>query len=312
VGTEAWLQRGVALAPLTTWKIGGPAELYAAPETVAGLREAIVWGQERGLPLWILGRGSNVLIDDNGLPGLTLCLRHLQLPEATVTYSKGEESSFLTVPAGISLPRLAKLVAKAGYTGYEFYIGIPGTVGGAVVMNAGFGPGDERQTANRCIAVAVLDAQGRETWQEYTHFQPRYRWTSLQEGNKVVTAARFALNTPAPSERIRRETAEHLAMRKRMQPLTRPTAGSVFKGTAEGVPAGRLIDECGLKGLQVGGAMVSHKHANWIENLGDARAADVRELVALVQESVQAKRGIFLETEVNSLGDTGIKKEGLG
>lgn len=294
---SSW-HKAAALAPLTTWKIGGAAEWLVMAESAEELLAARAEAERRGMPVTLLGRGSNVLIPDEGLPGLTLCLR--RLVEPVKCRAEGEEA-VLEVPAGMSLPRLAKEAARAGYGGYSFYIGIPGTVGGAVVMNAGFGPGDERETARRCEAVEVCEADGTVRWRRYEAYAPRYRRTALQDAGVVVLRARFRLRERAAAEAIRRETAEHLAMRKRTQPLTRPTAGSVFRGTADGVPAGRLIDEAGLKGLRVGGAVVSEKHANWIENLGGATAADVRELVEEVRAAVQARHGILLEPEVRML-----------
>lgn len=299
-------QSGVPLAPLTTWKIGGAAEWLARVESREELLDAREEALRRGLRVWILGRGSNVLIPDEGLPGLTICLRdwkggiHWDRARAGEC-DGGAEVTILEVPAGLSLPRLAKEAGKAGYGGYSFYIGIPGTVGGAVVMNAGFGPGDERQTAGRCVSVETVGSDGKVGWHRYADLRPRYRRTDLQNSDAVVLRARFRMGERADGESIRKETAEHLAMRKRTQPLTRPTAGSVFKGTADGQPAGRLIEEAGLKGLRVGGAVVSEKHANWMENLGDATAADVLELIRRVQEAVERRHGIFLEPEVRLL-----------
>jgi UDP-N-acetylmuramate dehydrogenase len=294
-------ERNVPLAPRTTWKIGGPADWYLEPGSEVELRAGLTWARDRGLPVRILGRGSNVLISDAGLRGLVICLRAYRKAEAVVRAGSGGGPSLLEASAGVSLPRLAKIVAKEGYGGYEFYIGIPGTVGGAVVMNAGFGPGDERQTANRCEAVQVMEPGGEPEWRPYTDFRPVYRHTDLVGSGTVVLAARFALRERAEQAAIRAATAEHLAMRREKQPLTRPTAGSVFKGTKDGVPAAVLIDRCGLKGLVVGGARVSPKHANWIENTGGATAADVRELIQQVRERVRAETGVDLEPEVRFL-----------
>ena len=298
---ERWPEANVPLAPLTTWKIGGPADWLVSPETEAGLVEAVRWGNKRGLPLHLLGRGSNVLISDEGLRGLVICLRTFgQNAVRRGQFTDGQ--AYLEVPAGMSLPRLAKAVAGEGFGGYEFYIGIPGTVGGAVVMNAGFGPGDTRETAARCREVRILDPGGGDLrWEPYAAFHPAYRKTDLVGGTEVVVGARFALEEESTKTAIRAVTAEHLAMRRTMQPLTRPTAGSVFKGTAEGVPAAVYIDRCGLKALQVGGARVSPKHANWIENTGGARAEDVLDLIRRVVEEVEEREGIRLETEVRFL-----------
>jgi UDP-N-acetylmuramate dehydrogenase len=293
-------QRNVPLAPLTTWKIGGPAECFAEPGNESELRVALEWAARHGVPTRLLGRGSNVLIADAGLSGLVVSMRSFDKERAELTEA-GAGPALLEVSAGMFLPRLAKAVAQLAYTGYEFYIGIPGTVGGALVMNAGFGPGDERQTAHRCLEVRVMDSAGQARWRPYADFSPVYRHTGLIDSGLIVTAGRFKLVETSTREAIRAVTAEHLAMRKSRQPLTRPTAGSVFKGTAEGVPAAVYIDRCGLKGMRIGDAVVSPKHANWIENLGHARAADVMELIEHVRATVKSKAGIELETEIRLL-----------
>ena len=292
-------QSTVPLASLTTWKIGGPAEWLWLPETEEELCRALQWAEERALPVHILGRGSNVLISDAGLRGLVICLR--QLTAEAAVFRKLDDGGVLEVPAGMSLPRLSKVVAQHGFGGYEFYIGIPGTVGGAVTINAGYGPGDERQTANRCVEVRTVGLDGEKRWRAYDEFNPVYRHTDLVDADIIVTAARYALSENSTKEQTRAETAKHLAMRHEMQPLTRPTAGSVFKGTPEGVPAAVYIDRCGLKGLAIGGARVSPKHANWIENTGAATAEDVLELIELVKRKVQEQAGVELEAEVRYL-----------
>jgi UDP-N-acetylmuramate dehydrogenase len=285
---------------LTTWKIGGPADWFWLPQTEDELLQALAWARGKGLPVHILGRGSNVLIADDGLRGLVICLREMDAKE--FRYDPGSEGrGILEVSAGMSMPRLSKVAAQQGFGGYEFYIGIPGTVGGAVAINAGYGPGDERQTANRCMEVRTVSLEGEAQWRPYGEYNPVYRHTDLVGSGLIVTAARFALKDLSSKAAIRAETAKHLTMRHERQPLTRPTAGSVFKGTAEGVPAAVYIDRCGLKGHRIGGAVISPKHANWIENTGGATAADVLELIQQVQAIVKEREGIELEAEVRFL-----------
>ena len=293
-------EANVPLAPFTTWKIGGPAEWFASPPDRNALAASLDWARERNLPVHIIGRGSNILVPDGGLPGLVLCLRSFDKDHFHLSEER-DGTGILEVSAGMSLPRMARVAAQQGYGGYEFYIGIPGTVGGAVVMNAGFGPGDERHTANRCLSVETLLPPARPEWEAYADFHPVYRHTDLVDSGRVVLAARFALRERSTKEAIRATTAEHLGMRRARQPLTRPTAGSVFKGTPAGVPAAVYIDRCGLKGTRVGGAVVSEKHANWIENTGEARAVEVIELIRLVQRVVREKEGVELEPEVRLL-----------
>ena len=293
-------QSNVPLGPLTTWKIGGPAEWLWMPQTEEELLEALAWAQGRSLPVHILGRGSNVLIADAGLKGLVICLRQMEASGHLLTRSEAGDG-ILEVSAGMSLPRLSKVVAGEGYGGYEFYIGIPGTVGAAVTINAGYGPGDERLTANRCGEVRTVSRDGESRWQPYTDFHPVYRHTDLVDSDQIVTAARFRLWEKSTREAIRAETAKHLAMRHERQPLTRPSAGSVFKGTSGGVPAAVYIDRCGLKGFRIGGAVVSPKHANCIENTGGATAADVLELIGHIRKVVKEREGVELEAEVRFL-----------
>jgi UDP-N-acetylmuramate dehydrogenase len=285
---------------LTTWKIGGPAEWLWLPESEEELIEALLWAREKKQPVSILGRGSNVLVADEGLKGLVICLREMD-PRTFRFQPEGEGRGILEVSSGMSLPRLSKVAAQQGFGGFEFYIGIPGTVGGAVTINAGYGPGDERQTANRCTEVRTVSLDGEACWRPYKDYNPVYRHSDLIGTNLIVTAARFALAEPSTRKAIRIETAQHLAMRHERQPLTRPTAGSVFKGTADGTPAAVYIDRCGLKGYQVGGAIISPKHANWIVNTGTATATDVLALIEHVQAVVRERESVELEMEVRFL-----------
>lgn len=290
-------QENVILAPLTTWKIGGPAQYLWSPESEPELVAALGWAKQRNHPVHILGRGSNVLVSDEGIKGLVISLK--QMTDSGAHFiSNPDGTGSLEVSAGISLPRLSKIAAEHGFTGYEFYIGIPGTVGGAVTVNAGYGPGDERQTANRCVEVRTLSGSGELSWYPYAHFNPVYRHSELLDSDYIVTAARFALKYRATSRQIRQQTAMHLELRRQRQPLSRATAGSVFKGTPQGIPAAVFIEQCGLKGTTIGGASISEKHANWIENHGSATANDVRQLIQLVQQQVKKRTGIELEPEV--------------
>lgn len=294
----SFLRENVPLAPLTTWRIGGPARYLAEPPAEE-LADVLAWARAAGLPVWILGRGSNVLIDDAGLPGLVILTRN-------IWQDIRREGGLLVAGAGASLPRLSKAAAAAGFTGFEFYIGIPGTVGGAVFMNAGFGPGDPRDTRAVLEDADLFLPGGGVSRVTAADLGMTYRHSALQEkegpfAGGIVTRARFRLEQPGAAAAIRDETRRHLAERKRKQPLTRPTAGSVFRAS-DGVPAAIHIDRAGLKGFRVGDACVSPKHANWIENLGSASAADVRTLIDHVRNTVHAASGVTLEAEVRELG----------
>lgn len=284
-------QRSVNLKALTTFRIGGPAQLYANPSTEEELVSALEFAAREDLRVRILGRGSNLLVADEGVSGLVLDTRRM-----SGTLIRKDHQ--IIAGAGVFLPKFSRFVANMGYTGYEFYIGIPGTVGGAVVMNAGYGPGDERQTAARCERVRAWNPDKGVVEYPYKFWNPSYRRTSFMDTREVVLSAAFDLGEPAPASQIREETARQLAMRKRMQPLTRPTAGSIFAATDEGIPAAVLVDQAGLKGVQVGGARVSPKHANWIENVGGATASDVITLIALIQKEIQSRFGVLLREEL--------------
>ncbi|MCC5842237.1 MAG: UDP-N-acetylmuramate dehydrogenase [Opitutales bacterium] len=291
------VRSGVPLAPFTTWRIGGPAQYLAEP----GLDEIpalLAWAQSAALPVWVIGRGSNILIDDAGLPGLVLLLRN-------TLQDVRREGDFLVTGAGVSLPRLAKAAAAEGYAGFEFFIGIPGTVGGAVFMNAGFGPGDPRDTKALLHSVDLILPDGSRETRAAEALHLAYRKSDLQlipDGAErpLVVGACFVLSQPGDQATIRDETRRHLQERKEKQPLTRPTAGSVFRAS-DGIPAAIHIQQAGLKGHRIGDAMVSLKHANWIENVGHATASDVRRLIADIIDTVHFRAGIHLFPEVRIL-----------
>ncbi|MDP0500766.1 MAG: UDP-N-acetylmuramate dehydrogenase [Verrucomicrobiota bacterium JB022] len=287
------LRENVPLAPLTTWRIGGPARWLAEP-SAAEVPALLEWARAEKLRVWWLGRGSNVLVDDAGLDGLVVLTREAMK-------QIGRKGDCIEAEAGVSLPRLAKFAAQEGYAGYEFLIGIPGTVGAAVAINAGFKQGDPRHMLALVHEADLIALDGSTRTVTMQEVNARYRYTDILETEELVLRARLKLERPGDPEEIRAETREHLLQRKRTQPLTRPTAGSVFKAIHDGTPAAVFIDRAGLKGLQEGGAIVSPKHANWIENAGGASARDVLRLVEQVQRRVGTEFGLDLEPEIRYL-----------
>jgi len=287
------MRRDVPLAPLTTWKVGGPARYLAEPP-LGALPQVLAWARQEKLPVWWLGRGSNVLIDEAGLPGLVILTRNFWL-------GLERDGDQIVAEAGVSLPRLAKFAANEGFADFEFLIGIPGTVGGAVAINAGFKKGDRRDMAHLVTEVETVAPDGTIARQPYRTFHPDYRHTDLLNNGHLVTRVWLKLEQPGLPEAIRAETRRQLLERKAKQPLTRPTAGSVFQAADDGTPAAVYIDQAGLKGLTIGGAQVSEKHANWIENLGNATAQDIRAVIATVKTKVKAAVGIDLVAEVRDL-----------
>jgi UDP-N-acetylmuramate dehydrogenase len=286
------------LAPLTTWKIGGAAQYLAVPEGLEDVYRLMGLAMGRGWPLWFLGRGSNILIDDAGLPGITLHLaRSLQTLE--------RRGDTLRVGAGVTLPRLARTAAELGFAGFEFLAGIPGTVGAAVRLNAGAHGGSLAQVLRR-VWVATPKLQLLEF--QAAELGLGYRSSLLLNfPHWLVVEAEFALTTPAAPDAIRKRMQELLAYRRSRLPANPKSCGSVFKNPPGGPPAGALIEQCGCKGRRVGEAQVSRKHANFILNQGRAAAAQVKALVAEIQEQVWRTQGVALEREVVFLPDDFLK-----
>jgi len=277
------------LAPLTTWKIGGAARYLAMPrdlEEVCGLMRL---AYDRGWPLFFLGRGSNVLIADQGLPGLTLYLARSLL-------KLERQGEYLRAGAGVPLPRLARFAAELGFSGFESLAGIPGTVGAGVRLNVG-ADGQNLAAALRRVWVATPQLHLIELGR--TELALGYRSSLLlQFPHWLVAEAEFELQNPAPREMIQARMGELLQARRLRQPANPRSCGSVFKNPPGGPPAGKLIDELGFKGRRVGDAQVSGKHANFILNQGRATAAQVKALMAEIQDRVWHTHHIALEREV--------------
>lgn len=288
------LRPGVTLREYTTWRVGGPAQWFAEPASTAELIAQASWAVAEGLSFRCIGAGSNLLIADAGLPGLTLCTRRLQ--GSAVDAAEG----WVEAEAGEPIPTLARKVARAGLGGLEWSVGIPGTVGGAVVMNAGAQGGC---TAEWLHSVRVIDP-ARPT-APFTLLASDlafdYRHSRLQEEPLLVLAARFRLEPGHDPSAVAARTSANLQSRTSTQPYQQPSCGSVFRNP-EPEKAGRLIEGLGLKGLQVGDAQVSPLHANFIVNLGAARATDIDRLIQEVQTRVFDAHGIALHPEVKRLG----------
>ena len=278
------------MARHTTFKVGGPADVMFLPESPEQLVRAMEAAREAGVPVLVIGNGSNLLVRDGGIRGLVIALGEGMAAIART-------GSVITAWAGASLARVAAYAQAAGLAGLEFASGIPGTLGGGCAMNAGAYGG---QLSDVLIDAEVyLDGAVRTLTRD--EMQMGYRTTRpLREGG-VVLCARFAL-TPDDPEAIGARMRELNARRRDKQPLNYPSAGSVFK-RPEGHFAGALIEQAGLKGLSVNGAKVSEKHAGFIVKVGEASASDIIALVRMVQDRVEADFGVRLETEVRILGE---------
>jgi UDP-N-acetylmuramate dehydrogenase len=277
------------LAPLTTWKIGGPAQFLAVPQDLEDVLALQLLAAKRGFPLFFLGRGSNVLIADAGLPGITLHLvKSFQKLERQV--------DTVRVGAGVGLPRLAKIMADWGQGGFEFLAGIPGTMGAAVRLNAGAHGRDLGRILKRLWVVTPEMELKELTVAEIT---PGYRTSRLLHLPRwLVVEAEFVLTGEVSSGEIQRRMREFLEERRARQPSHPRTCGSVFKNPPGGPAAGRLIEEAGWKGKGLGAAQVSRKHANFIINRGGATAAAMITLMTTIVDSVWQRSGISLEREV--------------
>ncbi|MBD1193898.1 UDP-N-acetylmuramate dehydrogenase [Vulcanococcus sp. Clear-D1] len=292
--TPLGLRRSVELAEYTTWRVGGPAQWFAEPESALQLQALLAWAQAEALPALVIGAGSNLLVSDAGLEGLTLCNRRLQ--GAALDPSTG----LIEAQAGEPIPSLARRAARAGLSGLEWSVGIPGTVGGAAVMNAGAQGGC---TAEVLESVTVIEPERPNQPFELRagELDFAYRHSRLQEEPLVVLSARFRLQAGHDPAEISRRTSTNLHSRTSTQPYQQPSCGSVFRNP-EPNKAGQLIEALGLKGLSVGGAQVSPIHANFIVNTGAATAAEIDQLISAVQQRIQAAHGITLHTEVKRLG----------
>lgn len=274
----------------TTLRIGGPADALAFPADVADLQGLLQYAATHGIPCYILGQGSNVLAPDEGIRGWVI-----NIARATdwVRFAGPE----VEVGSGYSLPRLVQEAARQALSGLESLAGVPGSVGGALCMNAGTGG---RGIGDVTVQVQAVDGVGRMQLLTREELAFSYRTSRLQAGDLVALSARLVLD---PGDRGTIEDVIRKASQKRRatQPLEYPNAGSIFKNPP-GDFAGRLIEEAGCKGWQVGNAQVSPQHANFIVNLGGARAADVLQLMAAVHHRVRELFGIPLEPEVRLLG----------
>ncbi len=281
------------LAPYTTMRVGGPADILATVHDLFTLRGVVRYARSRGLPLFLVGRGSDLVIGDGGIGGLVIQVR---------AAGHRIEGSCLVAEAGLPMARAASIARDAGLAGLEFGLAIPGTVGGAVWGNAGAHGADTRAVLRE---AAIVTADGGEAMLGPQELAMAYRETRLKSHPpgrpEVVLAATFELQPDDP-EAIGARLDDIRRWRREHQPLGQRSAGSVFRNP-EGDSAGRIIDALGLKGARLGGAMVSPMHANFIINAGGASAADVRGLAEQVRETVRRDRGIELRYEVEFVGD---------
>jgi UDP-N-acetylmuramate dehydrogenase len=280
----------------TWWRVGGPADGYVEVNTTAELQQVVRATSKTHCPLTILGNASNVLVSDLGIRGLVVRLTG-ELAEVTAASGGRPGEALLQIGAGVKLVGFMRKAPERGFTGLEMLAGIPGTMGGAVVMNAGTRLGEVSDVLH---SVGVVRADGSVQILTREQLPMRYRHGGLPP-DAVVAWAKVRLG-PHTREQSQALIDEHLAYRADTQPVNVPTCGSTFRNP-QGDSAGRLIEATKLKGRAIGGAMVSLKHANFIENTGAATADDIRRLIGHVQQQVWQAHKVLLEPEVQFLGD---------
>ena len=273
----------------TTWRIGGPADLLFQPNKWEVCAEVLATASALRIPVTFLGAGSNVLVADGGIRGLVVQTKKMK--------ALSWQGQTATAESGVALTYLSNLAAEQGLSGLEFAAGIPGTLGGAVIMNAGA----YRQSLGEVVRkVKTVTKNGTVMTYSREQMEYSYRSSVLRHKDEMVGEVEISLEKGEPAE-IKKSTEEYLELRRKKHPLNTPNAGSVFKNP-QGVAAAKLIEEVGAKGWRVGDAEVSRQHANFIVNLGEAKAADVLQLIEEVGKAVKNRFSIQLETEVIKLG----------
>lgn len=274
----------------TTFRVGGNAAYFVTPESAEGVKRTIELCKEYSIPFYVIGNGSNLLVSDEGFSGVILQICG-NMKECQMTEGK------IKVQAGALLTKVANQISKAGYTGMEFAVGIPGTVGGAVAMNAGAYGGEIKDVIT---SASVLTKEGQVIRLDKEALKLGYRTSTVIEREYIVLEAEFQLEKGNIQE-IQNICNKNTKARVEKQPLEYPSAGSTFK-RPEGYFAGKLIMDAGLRGFTVGGAQVSEKHCGFVINKGNATAKDIMDVITQVQEKVQAAFGVTLETEVKMIG----------
>jgi len=290
--TESEVRRNEPMSRHTSFRIGGPADVLVMPRTVEDLSRAVRLTRAYGVPLTITGNGSNLLVRDGGIRGVVVKLgEHFQRIEV--------EPPRMVVQAGALLGDVSRAAAAHALTGLEFAVGIPGTLGGAIIMNAGAYGGEMKDVVTRVTILDPDDGELHALTPEDLAFG--YRKSALQGTRRIVAEVEMALR-PGDGAAILERMAELTRLRESKQPLSFPSAGSVFK-RPPGRYVGPMVEELGLKGYRIGDAQVSEKHAGFIVNCGKATARDVLALIAHVRAEVERAFGVTLETEVQVIGE---------
>ncbi len=283
-------QKDVPLAPLTTLQIGGSARYYVVPNTVDDVVAIYDYANRIGLPVYLLGKGSNLLINDGGIDGIVL-----HLSPAFAYHSLSE--IYIAVGGSMTMPKLARIAAELGSSGFEWMIGVPGSVGAGVAINAGAG---QQCMRDNLVSVTHMNPMGKILTEPASQLELRHRGSKLLERGHLVLEATFRLDFSHSPQYVNEKTQNFVKKRRDKFPLRYPNCGSVFKrpGEGKGAYAGWLLESVGLKGLRIGQAQISKIHANFIINHGGASANEGRNLISIMEEKVFCQHGIILEREV--------------
>ncbi len=285
----------------TSFKVGGPADMFVRPESIELACQIVMKARETGIPVFMTGDGTNLVVGDRGIRGLVMVLSNI--PSDACFEERPDGTVLATAHAGVRTRTLCRLAIERGYRGMNFALGIPGTMGGNIAMNAGTHLGAMDQVVH---SVRVLLDSGAIRTLERNDLRFGYRKLDYPEGinhgsSPVIFGASLLLEKGA-REQIHREAQDILQRRTASQPVSMPNAGCIFKNPEGGDPAGKLIDMAGLKGRVQGGAMISDRHANFIVNTGNARAEDILFLIELARKEVFDHFRVVLETEVKLVG----------
>lgn len=280
-------QEMTLLSTVSTFGIGGPARYFVEVKTIPELQEALLFCRTHCLPYFVLGKGSNCLFDDRGFDGVVIANR--------IDFFEQPEPGLFHVGAGYSFSLLGSQTARRGLSGLEFASGIPGSVGGAVYMNAG---ANGKETCETLLSVDFIEESGKLVLMNKESLTFSYRRSSFQDLRGIISGATFRLH---PCEQARETQLTILGYRKKTQPYSAKSAGCIFRNPGVNKPAGALIDQSGLKGISIGGAQVSTVHANFVVNTGGARSQDVLALIQLIRRQVKDKTGYELESEVRCI-----------
>ncbi|MCJ7493969.1 MAG: UDP-N-acetylmuramate dehydrogenase [Deltaproteobacteria bacterium] len=285
----------VPMSAYTSFRVGGRVDYLAFPSDIQDLQEVLRRCNQQGVRYFVLGNGTNLLVRDGGIRGMAISLSRGFLRVEEVGGGPGEK--LILAEAGGPLGKLVEFSSEKGLTGLEFAAGIPGTVGGAIFMNAG---AFKEEMKGVLHSVRLMDPEGNISEKGKNELRFSYRSLEVEKG-EVILGAQFSLR-PENGQRVKAKVEENIRWRKTKQPWDLPSAGSVFKNPVQG-PAGRFVEEAGLKGSRIGDAQVSEQHANFIVNRGKARARDILTLVEMIREKVFKEKGVWLETEIQVVGE---------